>query len=64
MYEKQNMGFVVYTCDKVNICITNKKGVCDDLHSATFVHEGLRAVRVSTSDKLNGFTKKRPSKRA
>lgn len=30
------------------------------LQSTTFVHEGLRAVRVSTSNELNSFTNERP----
>ena len=35
-----------------------------NLHAASLVHEALRAIRVGTRNKLNGFTDKRPSKSA
>lgn len=35
-----------------------------NLHAASLVHEALRAIRVSTRNKLKSFTDKRPSKSA
>jgi len=35
-----------------------------NLHGASLVHEALRAVGVSTRNKIYGFTNKRPSKSA